>query len=271
MGRHVPALNQLLIWIALALTGYGVLVYAAGKTLYYPMRYPAGDWSAQSALGAEDVWITAADGVKLHAWWIARPGARLATLHLHGNAGNITYRDQAAAAITEAGSSVLLLDYRGYGKSEGRPWEAGLYRDAMAAYEWLLGKGYTSDGIVLHGESLGSAVAVELASHKRCAGVVLEAPFTSARAVAHRVVPFLGALVMWGYDSKSRMASVSAPVFIIHGTVDEVIAVDFGKELFAAAREPKRMWIIEGAGHNDLHHAGRLAFVKRLAGFYSSL
>jgi uncharacterized protein len=266
----VPALNQLLIWIAVALVSYGVLVYAAGKTLYYPMRYPAGDW--HSVPGAQDVWINAVDGVKLHAWWVQHPEAKWVTLHLHGNAGNITYRDLAAASITAAGSSVLLLDYRGYGRSEGRPSESGLYRDAQAAYEWLIRRGHKADRIVIHGESLGAAVAVELASHNICAAVVLEAPFTSARAVAHRVLPFVGPLLVWGYDSKSRIGRVRAPVFIIHGGRDEVIGTEFGRDLFAAARDPKRLWIVQGAGHNDLHDTGRRAeFVKRLAEFYASL
>jgi fermentation-respiration switch protein FrsA (DUF1100 family) len=265
------SLNQILLWIAVALAGYGVLVFAAAKSVYYPMRFPAGDWRAQSALGAEDVWLRASDGTKLHAWWIARPGAKWATLHLHGNAGNITPRDLSAATITGAGSSVLLLDYRGYGKSEGRPTEAGLYRDAVAGYEWLLAKGHKPAQIILHGESLGSAVAVELASRKPCGGVVLEAPFTSARAVAHRVLPFVGPLLVWGFDTKSRMERVRAPVLVIHGDADDIIAYDLGKQVFAAAREPKSLWTVEGATHNDLHISGRAQFAKRLADFYASL
>jgi uncharacterized protein len=263
--------NQLLIWTAVALTGYGVLVFAASKAFFYPMRFPAGNWGVQRELGAEDAHLTASDGIKLHAWWIAKPGAKFATLHLHGNAGNITHRDLSAAAILRAGSSVLLLDYRGYGKSEGKPSEGGVYGDADAAYDWLLSKGYKAEQIILHGESLGTAVAAELASRRKCAGVVLAAPFTSARAVAHKVLPFIGPLLVWGFDTKSRVQKIGAPVFVIHGDRDEVIAYEFGKEIFAAAREPKRFWNIPGATHNDLHSAGRSEFPRRLAEFYASL
>ena len=263
--------NQFFIWIAVALIGYGVLAFAATKAFFYPMRYPAGNWGVQSQLGAEDVFLKASDGIKLHAWWIAKPGVRLATLHLHGNAGNITHRDLSASTITAAGSSVLLLDYRGYGKSEGKPSEQGVYRDGDAAYDWLVSKGYKPEQIILHGESLGTAVAAELASRKKCAAVILEAPFTSARAVAHKVLPFIGPLLVSGFDTKARMGQINAPVFVIHGDRDEVIAYEFGKEVFAAAREPKRFWTISGATHNDLHIVGRLEFPRRLADFYSSL
>src|SRR4051812_37292921 len=105
-------------WGSVAVVGFGFAVWGASRMMYYPMRYPAGDWPVQQTLGAQDVSLRASDGVKLHAWWIAAPGAKLATLHLHGNGGNITHRGLSARSIVRAGSSVLLLDYRGYGKSE---------------------------------------------------------------------------------------------------------------------------------------------------------
>jgi uncharacterized protein len=112
--------------------GYGVLYLAANRSVYYPSRYPSGWWQMQAQVSAADVWLRASDGVRLHAWWIESPGARLATLFLHGNAGNITHRVAHIQEITAAGSSVLVLDYHGYGKSEGRPTERGLYADAEA-------------------------------------------------------------------------------------------------------------------------------------------
>jgi fermentation-respiration switch protein FrsA (DUF1100 family) len=208
--------------------------------------------------------------VKLHGWWIPAPDSKLVTLHLHGNAGNITYRNLSARNIVAAGSSVLLLDYRGYGKSSGRPGEMGLYRDAEAAYDYLIAQGYESRQIVLHGESLGSAVAIHLATKRPCGGIVLEAPFTSAKAVAGRVIPLLGSLLVWGFDSLSRIGNVRVPLFIIHGDRDEIIAHDFGQKLFEAAHTPKSFWTISGATHNDLHPAGGSEFPKRLAAFYRS-
>jgi fermentation-respiration switch protein FrsA (DUF1100 family) len=240
------------------------------------MKYPAGEWSVQQSLGAKDITLRAADRTRLHAWWIPAPAEsgdspRLATLHLHGNGGNITHRGLSAQTIVSAGSSVLLLDYRGYGKSEGKPSEQGLYLDAESAYDWVVANGYTPKQIVIHGESLGTAVATYLATNRRSAGVILEAPFTSAKAVAGRVVPFIGPLFVQGYDSMKRIKDIHVPLLIIHGDRDEVIAYEFGQELFRAANEPKSFWTIAGATHNDLHIRGRTEFPARLRVFYRSL
>lgn len=257
-------------WVAVAMVCFAFAVWGAGRMLYYPMRYPAGEWSVQQTLDAKDIVLKASDGTKLHAWWIVAPGSKLATLHLHGNGGNITHRGLSARNIVRAGSSVLLLDYRGYGKSEGSPSEPGLYRDAEAAYDWIAAQGYGPDQIVLHGESLGSAVAAYLATNRRARGVILEAPFTSARAVAGRVFPVIGPMLIWGYNTMARMKDIHAPVLIVHGDRDEIIAYEFGQQLYAAANEPKSFWTISGATHNDLHIAGREEFPQRLAAFYAA-
>lgn len=257
-------------WVFFGLACLGLLAWSANQMLYYPMKYPAGDWSVQQALGAEDVTVRGADGTKVHAWWIAAP-SRFATLHLHGNAGNITHRGLSARNIVAAGSSVLLLDYRGYGKSEGRPSEKGLYLDAEAAYDWIVAQGYAPEQILIHGESLGTAVATHLATKRKSAGLILEAPFTSAKAVAGRVIPLIGPLLVSGYHSLGRMTDVRVPLLIVHGDRDEVIAYEFGQELFRAANEPKMFWTIPGATHNNLHVVGKNEFPGRLAAFYRSL
>lgn len=247
---------------------WAALAWLAHRSAFFPMRHPQGWWQVQQELGAEDVWLTASDGVKLHAWWLARKDSRVATLFLHGNAGNVTHRGDALREIRAAGSSVLLLDYRGYGKSEGSPSEAGLYRDAEAAYSWLLAKGFAEAEIVIHGESLGTAVAVDLASRRLCKALVLEAPFSSARDVAQTVLPGIGGLVMWGFDSMSKIGRVRVPVLVVHGDADEVIDIGLGRKLFAAAQEPKQMWVIEGGGHNNIVEAARREYGKRLGAIY---
>lgn len=262
--------GKIAVWTAIAVAVYAALCWLAHSSLYFPMRYPEGWWTQQQSLGAEDVSIVAADGVKLHGWWVAAATPEIATLFLHGNAGNVTHRMMALRAIREAGSSVLMLDYRGYGKSEGSPSEKGLYRDAQAAYEWLLQKGYAAQRIVLHGESLGSAVAVDLAARRPSMGVVLEAPFSSASAVAGTILPGVGRMLMWGFDSKSKISRVHAPVMIIHGSEDEVIPLRLGQELFAAANEPKTLWVVESAHHNDLGQVAGSAYRERLAQFYAA-
>jgi hypothetical protein len=118
--------------------GFGVLYWGASRAPYYPLKYPKGFWVVQGELGAEDVWLTAGDGTRLNGWWIDAPGQELVTLYLHGNAGNLTHRFLQMREVTAAGSSILMLDYRGYGKSEGSPSEKGLYKDADAAYEYLI-------------------------------------------------------------------------------------------------------------------------------------
>ena len=261
-------MNRWVYYSSLAGAGYLALHTMAARAVYYPMRYPEGWWEQQAEAGAEDVWLRAADGVKLHAWWVAAPGARRATVFFHGNAGNVSHRGAHLREIAAAGSSVLAVDYRGYGRSEGKPSEKGLYADGDAAYDWLATKDLP---IVIQGESLGSAVAVDVASRRPCAGLVLEAPFSSARAVAARVLPVLGGLLIWSYDSKSKIKRVTVPLLILHGNQDEVIDYSLGRDLFAAANAPKEHWTVEGAHHNDLLERAGPRYREKLAQFYSTL
>jgi uncharacterized protein len=258
-------------WGCFATACLGLLVLGASRMLYYPLKYPAGEWAVQQTLDARDVNLEAADGTALHAWWIEAPQAKVATIHLHGNGGNITHRGAAARNIVAAGSSLLLLDYRGYGKSAGKPTEKGLYQDAEAAYDWVASQGHRPEEIVVHGESLGTAVATHLATKRKTAGLILEAPLTSARAMAGKVLPVIGPLFMWGYDTMSRIKNIHVPLLVIQGDRDEVIPYEFGQQLFKAANEPKSFWTIRGGTHNDLHVVARHEFPKRLADFYSSL
>lgn len=148
-------IGKILGWPLVAASGYGLLYLMANRSVYYPMKHPAGLWELREQAGASDLWVRTADGVRLHGWWIPAAGARVVTLYLHGNAGNITHRLDHIREITAAGSALLIIDYRGYGKSEGRPSERGLYADADAAYMHLIEAGFRPEQIVLHGESLG--------------------------------------------------------------------------------------------------------------------
>lgn len=170
-----------------------------------------------------------------------------------------------------AGSSLLLLDYRGYGKSEGKPSERGLYADAAAAYAFLQSNGYEANQIILHGESLGTAVAVDLAIQQPCAGVVLEAPLASVSKMAAQVLPGLGPLLVKGFDTERKIARLHAPLLILHGDRDEVVPFAQGQAVFAAAPEPKQFWRVIGAHHNDLLHATGTAYPERLREFYEQV
>ncbi len=259
------------LWPLVALSLYGFLHLLAQRTIFQPSRYPDGWWEQQRELGASDVWMETADGVRLHGWWAPSPGAALATLYLHGNAGNLSHRGSHIRAIKAAGSSVLVVDYRGYGKSTGRPSEPGLYADAEAAYRYLTQRGAAPETVVLHGESLGCAVAIELAARLPAAGLILEAPFTTAGDVAHRILPFLGPLVVRSFRSIEKIAEVRAPVLVIHGEQDRVIDPEMGRELFELAPGPKTFWSVPSAGHNDIVETAGRDYVRRLRDFYSAL
>jgi pimeloyl-ACP methyl ester carboxylesterase len=250
---------------------WGLLYYLANRAVYYPSKHPEGYWDTQKLVGASDAWIEASDGVKIHGWWVQRDGSPLVTLFLHGNAGNITNRTPRIQEIIAAGSSVLMLDYRGYGKSSGWPSEQGLYRDSEAGFIYLLGKGYRSEQIILHGESLGTAVAIDLASRRPCAALILEAPFTSASDVAGAVVPFLGPRLVRSFNSLPKIRWIRVPIFFMQGDRDEVIPLRLGQELFTAAQGSKTFWIIPGAGHNDILETAGAEYRHRLRAFYDGL
>ncbi len=244
--------------------------FIANRQVFHPMRYPAGWWEGQAQLGVEDVSIRTPDGLTLHGWWKESPGSDLVTLYLHGNAGNVTHRGRHIQEIVAAGSSVLVIDYRGYGKSQGRPSEQGLYTDAEAAYDYLLTQGYGPHQIVLHGESLGTSVAMDLAIRRPARGVILEAPFTSAGDVAHRILPFLGPLLVRSFPTKSKIGNLKWPLLLIHGTEDEIIPFEMGRELFDLAPEPKQFREVPGAGHNDITEIGGPEYRRWLLDFYSA-
>lgn len=241
------------------------------RFVYYPMPYPEGDWNLQAQAGAQDVWLTARDGIRLNAWWFPKPGSRFVTLFLHGNAGNVTHRIDHAQAINSAGSAVLVVDYRGYGKSGGRPSQAGLGLDAEAAYDSLTKLGFNPSQIILHGESLGSAVAVKLAPDRRCAGLILESPFASLADMAGEVLPIVGPLVVHGFNSKRGIKQVHTPLLVMHGDADEIVPFSQGQAVFGAANPPKELWRIPGGHHNDLLYVAAEQYVPRLRVFYESL
>lgn len=245
---------------------WALLAWAANRSAFFPMRYPDGNWLQARNLGIEDIWLRSGRQ-RIHAWWKPFEPGSSAVLFLHGNAGNVTHRVRHILAWQQAGASILVIDYRGYGRSEGRPTEAGLYEDALAGYRYLRGRGFAPEQILVHGESLGSAAAAHVASVEPVGGVILEAPFSSARAVAQSVLPVLGPLLVWGFDVRGRLASIRAPVLVIHGDRDEVIPFRLGRAVFEAAGEPKQFWTVPGAGHNDIPETAGPAYVERLRAF----
>jgi hypothetical protein len=260
---------------ALALALAGCDVSLANFFVYFPDRGHEGI-PAQLGLPAEDIWFVAEDGVRLHGWFVPAPGAAEVTLlWFHGNAGNISHRlDHLRRLRDRLTVHICIVDYRGYGRSEGRPSEAGLYRDARAALAGVRrDPRVRPDRIVYFGQSLGTAVAVELAIHETPLGLVLESPFTSLRAMGRVVYPWLPVNLLVGnqFDSLSRIPQARAPLLILHGDRDEVVPFAQGRQLFEAAAGPKFFHAIRGAGHNDTYLVGGPpyldawhAFLKRL-------
>ncbi len=238
------------------------------RLTYFPPRYPEGFAPPENyGLHAEEVWVTASDGVKLNAWFFPNAEAPKVLLYLHGNAENMGYGLGRMKLLSRLAVNLMALDYRGYGKSEGKPDEAGVCRDAEAAYRYLIeSRGFTAKDIIVHGQSLGGAVAIDLASRHECGGLIVESSFTSAREMARRMllIPFLEYAVRSRFNSLAKISRVGAPVLIIHGTRDDVVPFSMGQKLYQAAREPKRFWAVEGAGHNDLMVVGGESYLDQL-------
>jgi fermentation-respiration switch protein FrsA (DUF1100 family) len=246
-------LVRFLVILAIGYVALCLVVYLTqAKLVYFPGREPRAT-PADFGLEFRELQLRTKDGVGLHGWFLPVEGARGAVLVSHGNAGTIELRIELARSFVELGWSVLLYDYRGYGKSAGEPDEEGTYRDAEAAYEHLTtAEGFAGERVVLYGESLGAAVAIELARRRPCAAVIGESAFTSLPDVGAIAYPFLPVrlIARFRYDNLAKVAELGVPLLLIHSPGDEIVPVEHGQRLFQAAREPKRMLLTEG-GHND--------------------
>lgn len=231
-----------------------VLLYLENMLVYPAPRYPDGDWEAKW-LEHEDVHFTSADGTKLHGWYVEHPQPKAVILYCHGNGTHVAELAEFLKAMRdEFQASIFAFDYRGYGRSEGKPAEQGIMEDAEAAQKWLAEKaGITEQEIVLMGRSLGGGIALHLAAEKGAKGVILQNTFTSLTDAAASHYPWapVGMLMRNRYDSLSRIVRYSGPVFLSHGTADRIIPFSQGQALFAAATGPKEFFEIPGGDHND--------------------
>ncbi len=222
----------------------------------------------QVGLNGHDVFLETEDGVRIHAFWLPAAGNDRALLFLHGNAGNASHRLPNAAHLVAMGASVLLLDYRGYGLSDGVPSEPGVYADARAGLSHLVeARDFPLHRIVVFGRSLGGAVAVDLVQSQEIAGLILESSFPSASAMATSIFRPAAALLRGRFDSTSKIARLRAPLLYFHGNRDEIVPLELGRRLFAAAPEPKAFEEIDGAGHNDTTEVGGSAYFERIRRF----
>lgn len=249
-------------YLAYAFAGYALFTGVIGCSQRRLMYHPDNNQPVLSDAGLPDmaaVSLATADGLELLAWYRApsREGAP-SLIYFHGNAGNIGDRGYKVRPYLDAGFGVLLVSWRGYGGNPGSPTEEGFYDDARAALDFIEAEGVTPGRVILYGESIGGGPAVQLATERDIGALVLEAPFTSAADVAQRVYWFLPAryLLLDRYESKSKIAEIDAPLFIVHGERDQVVPVDMGRSMLAAANQPKDGRFFPSAGHNDLYDYG---------------
>jgi hypothetical protein len=221
---------------------------------FFPSRYPDGIWQLVG-LAFEDAWFEAADGTKLHGWYVPCEHAKAAVLFAHGNGGNLTHRaDLLRALHARVHVSVLIFDYRGYGRSQGKPSEAGILADARAARAWLAAREKIEPrDLVMMGESLGGAVAVDLAAHKGARALVLQSTFSSLPDVAAHHYPWLPThwLMRTRLDSCGKIGRYHGPLLQAHGDADTIVPIQFGRRLFEAANEPKQFVVMHGHDHNE--------------------
>ncbi|MBD3245857.1 MAG: alpha/beta fold hydrolase [Candidatus Omnitrophica bacterium] len=247
-------MKQVMWWaifcVGLVIAAFGFAKYLERRAVYFPLA-ELPNTPADMGLAYENVWVVSGQGYRIHGWFVPGEEARCTVLLFHGNGGNIGHRIEKIAFLHSAGANVYLIDYRGYGKSEGSPSEEGLYRDAFAAYRYLREtKHIPPERIILYGESLGGAVAVHTAVHRPVGGVILEGTFSSGRDLAREYYPWLPSVFFSPlYDSMRKITRVDAPLLFLHSSEDEIIPYRCARRLFARAGRPKRFVTLRG-GHN---------------------
>ena len=238
--------------------------------VYHPDLWEDRDWARISRLPLEDVWFHAEDGTRLFGWYVEASGTPAVLLWCHGNAGNIINRLDNLRELYHLGLSVFLFDYRGYGRSQGRPSEDGLYQDALGAYQYVTRTRHVRpERIVLFGRSLGAAVAGEVASQRSVSGLILESSFPTVEALAK--FHYFGLPVHWlvgaRFNLVDRLRQISVPILVIHGDRDETVPIQLGRQVFEAAKNPKSFYLVPGADHNDLYLIGGKPYFQRLMRF----
>lgn len=259
--KRVGRSSALAVGLIVVLFG-GFVVFFEDSFIYFPARDGVGPSPG------EDVAIACPDGVKIHGWFLSHPEAKVSLLFFHGNAGNIEDRRDVILALRGLKANVLAIDYRGYGKSEGKPSEPGLYLDARAAYDWLRAK-VPPAKLVVFGKSLGGGPACELAATVPVDGLIVQSAFTSAPDMSSRVIPLLPArwFMRTKFDNLAKVRKATCPKLFIHSRADEIIPFEMAERLFAEAAGPKECEWYDGADHNGLIDQNEAKYYPRLGEF----
>jgi len=273
--------TAIIILIAALAVLYVVLCPRVNYALYRPLMFhPVGFGNAEEASAPELSGVTGQNitfkndrGEKLWAWYYNQPGAKYTVLLSHGNGGNMGYRTDTVSLLLDAGLSVLIYDYRGYGNSEGLPHITGICQDGLAAYSYLNQTcGIADDHIILYGESLGCSVTTNISTQKKCAGMILQSGFVSLYRIATEFFPVLriypGKLLSDPtMDNLSIVKLPHPPLLIMHGHLDQTVPFSHAKAIFSAACEPKRFLDLPQCGHCDICSEAQPEFSKAIAEF----
>ncbi|MFH1339204.1 MAG: alpha/beta hydrolase [Candidatus Omnitrophota bacterium] len=245
-GRICLAILVFLVFI------FAYLKYFERRGIYYPTKEIILT-PKDIGLKYEDIFFQTQEGLSLNGWFIPSQGPRGTLLFCHGNAGNISYRVEIIQIFNELNLNVFIFDYRGYGRSQGNPSETGLYRDARAAYDYLLSRqDVDKEKIIIYGKSIGANVAINLASGADAACLIADGGFTSAYDMGKKLFPYLP--IKWviavKFDAEEKIKNIAIPKLIIHSKDDEVVPLKLGRKLFEAASQPKEFYLMQGT-HNE--------------------
>ena len=265
-------LSRIIIMGLAIYAGLSLYLYIFQADYIYFPDLPAREVDAtprDAGLSFESLRIRTEDGEMLDGWFIPAPAGKGTLLYLHGNGGNIGHRIDVIEIFHSLGLNVFIFDYRGYGRSTGKPSEDGTYRDALAAWNYLTEKRrIPAQHIVLYGESLGGSVAARLAERHTPRALVIYAAFTSIRDMADVLYPFLptGLLTRYRYDTRTALAQARCPVLILHSVEDEIVPYSHAQELLAVAPVPKKLVALRG-GHNEAIFVSSRTYVQALKEF----
>jgi len=246
-------LKMVLVLALVVLVIVSIVRLIESRSVFFPMKELTVT-PMDFGIPFREIRFPSKDGVRLSAWWIPLNGAKKTLLFCHGNAGNIGHRLEKIRILREAGSNVFIFDYRGYGLSEGRPSEKGFYRDVDAAYGYLTKElGIPARSIVAYGESIGGAVAIDLARRLPVGALAVECTFTNVADVVHTAIPFLPSWMLASrFDSASKIGRIHCPLLVMGSVDDEIVPFQFSQTLFKRASEPKRFVGLRG-GHNTAY------------------
>jgi len=251
-----PAIRSIVFILVVIYAGTIIFLYLfQSRLLYFPYRN-IEQTPRDIGLDYTDVVFVTRDGIKLHGWFVPAGNPRGVILMCHGNAGNISHRLETLSIFNRLGLSTFIFDYRGYGKSEGKPTEEGTYADGEAAIAWLEKRlNIDSGDIIIFGRSLGGAVAAHLARVSTPKALILESTFTSIRDIGRNLYPWIPIRVLsrFKYSTIEMIGDVRCPVLIVHSPDDELVPFSQGRQLYERASEPKEFLIITGS-----HNAGFL-------------